>query len=52
LQRVSLQRTGVIDAEVSSGLDAGDEVWVAQAAANAVRPGGLLRRLMQSGDDE
>ncbi len=52
LQPVSLQRTGVIDAEVSSGVDAGDEVWVAQGAANTGRPGGLLRRLLNSGDDE
>lgn len=52
LQPVSLQRTGVTDAEVSSGISAGDEVWVAQAAATTGRPAGLLRRLMQSGDDE
>jgi len=51
LQPVSLQRTGVTDAEVASGVDAGDEVWI-QQAASTVRSGGILRRLMQSGNDD
>lgn len=52
LQPVRLQRTGVTDAEVLSGIDAGDEVWIAQAGADKSRPAGILRRLMQSGDDD
>lgn len=52
LQQVRLQRTGVAEVEVGSGVDAGDEVWIAQAAATTGHSTGVLRRLMQSGDDD